>query len=82
MQFIVQQLDISFDFASRMCGKSLCDICVFGKNEAEFFCSRLGPSRLCPVLLILVGYKQTFKIEDCPIVASDGKELCEGQNIC
>lgn len=80
--FYPEQLDISFDFASRMCDKSLCDICPFGKNQAYDFCAQPGPTKLCPVLLILTGYKQNCKIEGCPIVAGDGKGLCEGQNIC
>jgi len=79
--FYPEQLDISFDFASRMCDKSLCDICPFGKNEVYDFCARPGSAKLCPILLILTGYKQHCKIEGCPIVAGDGKGLCEGQNI-
>lgn len=80
--FYPEQLDVSFDFASRMCDKSLCDICVFGRNEADDVCARPGPPKLCSILLILTGYKQTCKIEGCPIVAGDGKGLCEGQNMC
>ncbi|GEM_PF-3678004 len=79
--FYPEQLDASFDFASRMCDKNLCDICIFGKNEACAFCTQPGPQKLCPVLLILTGYKQTCKIEGCPILAGDGKGLCEGQNM-
>jgi len=77
--FYPEQLDVSFDIASRMCDKSLCDICVFGKNKAKDFCAEPGSSKLCPVILILTGNKQDCSTEYCPIITGDGKGLCKGQ---
>ena len=79
-EFYPEQLDVSFDFASRMCDKDLCDICIFGANKAVDFCSKPGPSKLCPILLILTGYKQTCKVKGCPIVDNTGVGLCKKQN--
>lgn len=78
--FHPEQLDVSFDFASRMCSNELCDICIFGDNGAADFCSEPGSSKLCPVLLILAGYRQCCTIEDCPIIANTGIRLCKGQS--
>ena len=75
--FHPEQLDVSFDFASRMCDKSLCDICIFGKNEASEFCSKPGPLKFCPVLFILTGYKRKCEVEGCPVIDNVGKGLCK-----
>ncbi len=75
--FYPEQLDVSFDFASRMCDKRLCDICVFGKNEAARFCSEPGPGRLCAALLITCGYKRACAAENCPVRSGAGSSLCK-----
>jgi len=81
MSFYPEQLDVSFDFASRMCDKDLCDICVFGRNEAIQFCSRPGPERLCPVLIISSGYKRPCHVQTCPVIAHLGMGICEGRTL-
>jgi len=75
--FYPEQLDVSFDFASRMCDKDLCDICIFGANKAVDFCARPGPAKLCPVLLIMTGYKRTCEEQECPVIKGTGTGLCK-----
>ena len=76
--FYPEQLDVSFDFAPRMCDQGLCDICVFGRNEAIQFCSKPGTGKLCPVLIISAGYRRRCHVQTCPVITGTGMGLCEG----
>lgn len=75
--FYPERLDVSFDFASRMCDNQLCDICVFGGNEAQRFCTPTSPPGLCPVLFVVAGYKRVCKPQWCPVAANLGIGLCK-----
>ncbi len=74
--FYPERLDVSFDFASRMCGNQLCDICVFGGNEAQRFCTPTSPPELCPVLFVVAGYKRACESQGCPVAMNVGIGLC------
>ncbi len=75
-EFYPEQLDVSFDFASRMCDKDLCDICIFGGNKAVDFCAKPGPVKLCSVLLIMTGYRRSCEEQECPVINAAGAGLC------
>ncbi|MCM8765714.1 MAG: hypothetical protein NC920_02560 [Candidatus Omnitrophica bacterium] len=76
LPFYPERLDVSFDFAPRMCERKLCDICIFGQNEAKEFCQSSFRPRICPVLLICAGYKRKCKPEACPVINDVGAGIC------
>lgn len=77
-QFYPERLDVSFDFAPHECERRLCDICIFGKNEAKKFCSATNPTVLCPVPFITTGYKKACIPLGCPVLTDEGVSLCRG----
>lgn len=74
--FYPERLDVSFDFASRMCGADLCSVCLFGKNLAKEFCVSQNPTKLCPVLFVSAGYIRPCEPQSCPVANDFGKHLC------
>ena len=73
--FYAEQLDVSFDFAPRMCNKQLCSICPFGQNAALKLCDE-NPDKFCPILLTTCGYKLNCSPRECPIKERIGQGLC------
>ena len=73
--FYPAQLDVSFDFAPRMCDKQLCFICPFGQNGSLSVCNE-NPNKFCPVLLTTCGYMLNCNPNGCPIKGDIGCGLC------
>jgi hypothetical protein len=81
------QMDISYDFASRMCSKCKFEniniYCPFGSGEEiNKLCignnSKKIGQQYCPLLLMTCGYRYLCKKEGCPILEEDKKgiEIC------
>jgi hypothetical protein len=72
-----EQLDITYDFTSRMCEQNNCCVCPFGLNGAESICIA-RENQYCPVALVTCGYivKCNGQADKC-IVRNGGKGICE-----
>lgn len=72
-----EQLDVTFDFAPRMCEKKFCAICPLGPNGAKFICIP-SQDRYCPVALVSCGYavKCARNRGECAIKEGVGKRTC------
>ncbi len=73
--FYPEQLDVSFDFAPRMCDKHLCSICLFGQDGVLKLCNE-NLDKFCPVLLTTCGYILNCNPTGCPIKDDTGRGLC------
>jgi hypothetical protein len=81
VHFYPEQLDVSFDFAPRMCDRKLCGSCLFHKSGASEFClgeTELVRVRPCPILFYSAGYKVPCEPKDCPVVQEASRNLCRG----
>lgn len=79
--FYPERLDVSFDFAPRMCEQGRCDLCLFSDSAAPL-CAGNAPHRAndpCPVLLLACGYKRPCVQAGCPVATGISYGLCEGQ---
>ena len=74
-EFYPEQLDVSFDFAPRMCEIRLCPICPFGGGRISDFCHG-NSTKLCPTALITCGYILDCVPEKCPIKKGVGQKIC------
>ena len=75
-KFYPEQLDISFDFTSRMCNNQFCDLCPFGKGSFKLCFEGDNQEKSCPVSLFTCGYRSPCNSTDCPIVKGIGIETC------
>jgi hypothetical protein len=79
--FYPERLDVSFDFAPRMCQRGRCDVCLFSGSAARLCpgdaCQQANDP--CPVLLRACGYKAACVVAGCPVAAGICYGLCEGQ---
>jgi len=81
------QMDISYDFASRMCSKckfeKMSDFCPFGSGKKiGRLCIGSNAQKIdqyCPLLLMTCGYRAVCKPKQCPILenSTKGIEICE-----
>jgi len=79
--FYPERLDISFDFAPRMCEQDMCDVCLFSE-PARLLCPAHAAQEaglLCPVVLLACGYRQPCVVAGCPVAAGICYGLCSGQ---
>ncbi len=78
LAFHPEQLDVSFDFAPRMCEMELCHVCPFGPEGAKAICfeGKLGEGKLCPVLLVSCGYVVDCNDYRCPVFEGTACGIC------
>lgn len=78
--FYPEQMDISFEFAPRMCNKNskeVCqNICVFGESGGENLCS--PGTDVCPVVYVSIGKISECNTKLCPIHKGKSKSICDG----
>jgi len=72
--FYPEQLDVTFDFAPRMCHKEKCDRCVFGAGIRSLCSEQEGAE--CPATRALCDYYHKCEPSTCALVADSARGLC------
>jgi hypothetical protein len=75
--FYPEQLDVTFDFAPRMCGTRNCRICMFGGGVAKLCHQKRHLN--CPVALITCGYVHPCEPSDCLFKTDTVRGICRNQ---
>ncbi len=73
-RFYPEQLDVSFDFAPRMCQQEMCGECLFGAG-IEGSCHQQS-GLLCPVVDRSCGYQHRCDPDGCGLKSNSVKGTC------
>jgi hypothetical protein len=81
--FYPEQLDVSFDFAQRMCANIACWCCPFWRRRPPFTASpvelcRREQAEPCALLVITSGYLAAPRESECPFCGGLVDGLCDG----
>jgi len=74
--FYPEQLDVTFDFVPRMCGKLQCHRCIFGGGIDKSLCHRQR-GFYCPVTLAACGYFFACDPDNCAFKSDSGHDVCK-----
>jgi hypothetical protein len=73
--FYPEQLDVTFDFVPRMCGKLKCHLCMFGSGIDKLCHQQRG--LYCPVTLAACGYFYPCNPDNCAFKSDSVSGFCQ-----
>lgn len=73
--FYPEQLDVTFDFVPRMCGKLKCQLCIFGGGIDKLCHQQRG--LFCPVTLAACGYYYPCNPDGCAFKSNSVHDYCQ-----